>query len=159
MKFFPSDPYARAALVEMLGEMCESEDQVRWLVKEVRTKYPEWPGVYELRRLFCARFRPQDGIVVADSSGGVEGTYTFTLGPSQAWPPESKQIGGPQLKALPAGHVASASKALDAGVTLLVDVNGLRRSDAFSAPATAEEIAAAPAWLRRLEGYEDSPTR
>lgn len=65
MKFFPAgDDCARAALIEMLGEMCETEDQVRWLVKRVRSLYSEWPGDCELRACYCSRFTPLDGIRV-----------------------------------------------------------------------------------------------
>jgi len=62
MKFFPSDPAVKLALVEFFGDIAENEDQVRWLVKRVRTLYHEWPGEHELRAAFCSKFRPKDGI-------------------------------------------------------------------------------------------------
>ena len=62
MKFFPSDPAARAAIVETVGDMAENEEQVRWLTKRMRSMYAEWPGEIELRACFCSRFRPRDGI-------------------------------------------------------------------------------------------------
>jgi len=146
MRFFPSDLYARAALVETLGEMCETEDQVRWLVKRVRALYGEWPGEREMRACYCARFKPKDGIDV--------GSSVFLDGIPSENPERNREIEGPVLKQLPGGHVASEDPALDVAVALLVNVNSVARS--FTGPATAEEIAAAPEWLKRLEGY-DSP--
>lgn len=60
--FFPGDPAARAAIVETIADMAETEDQVRWLTKRMRQLYSTWPGEVELRACFCSRFRPRDGI-------------------------------------------------------------------------------------------------
>lgn len=151
MRFFPTEPAMRLALVETMGEMCETEDQVRWLVKRVRTLYSEWPGEREMRACFCSRFKSKDGIS-ADSTVFIDGLPSENLN-------RNLEIEGPKMKALPAGRIVTADKTLDARVAALAaHVNSLTGS-ANAAPATPEEIAAAPEWLRRIEGYEDPPTR
>jgi hypothetical protein len=62
MKFFPADENARVALVRIVCEMAENDDQVRWLVRRMLNLYNEWPGPRELRACFCSKFRPADGI-------------------------------------------------------------------------------------------------
>jgi hypothetical protein len=61
LRYFPSDESARLAIVRMIGEMAENEDQVEWLVRRVPDLYNEWPGPLELRALFCSRLKPKDG--------------------------------------------------------------------------------------------------
>jgi hypothetical protein len=62
MAFFPSDPEVRAALVTVLMDLIETEDQLDWLVNRALRLYAKWPGVAELRALYCSRFKPRDGI-------------------------------------------------------------------------------------------------
>jgi hypothetical protein len=62
MPFFPGDPDIRAALVAVLLEMVETAEQLDWLVKRAVPLYGTWPGVGELRALFCSRWKPKDGI-------------------------------------------------------------------------------------------------
>jgi hypothetical protein len=61
LRFFPSDESARLAIVRMVGQMAETEEQVRWLVRRTLDLHNEWPGPLELRAVFCSRFRPKDG--------------------------------------------------------------------------------------------------
>ena len=62
MAFFPSDPEVRAALVTVLMNLVETEEQLDWLVNRALRLYAKWPGVAELRALYCSRFKPRDGI-------------------------------------------------------------------------------------------------
>lgn len=62
LKYFPSDECAMAALVRQVGEMCQSEEQVDWLVNRMLKLYLEWPGMQEMRACYCSRHRPKDGI-------------------------------------------------------------------------------------------------
>ena len=64
MKFFPAGDEFRAALMEMLGEICETDEQVIWLARRMRNLYQEWPGSHELRACFCAKHSPKDGLEV-----------------------------------------------------------------------------------------------
>ena len=76
MRFFPSEPQAKSALVRMVCEMAQTNEQVDWLVRRALALYTDWPGPRELRALFCSRWKPADGIeaystvYIADESGG-----------------------------------------------------------------------------------------
>jgi hypothetical protein len=61
MAYFPGDPDIRAALVWALLEMIETEEQMQWLVSRALRLYTKWPGVAELRALYCSHYRPKDG--------------------------------------------------------------------------------------------------
>ena len=112
MKFFPADPPVRVALVQTMGEMTDDVDAVRWLVKKLRTELAEWPGEHEMRKIFCTRFRPLDGIVVAE---GEYGAYTFTLAPGQRWPKDA-QLPAPERKQLEAAPMCAESQAIVDGL-------------------------------------------
>ena len=62
MKFFPSDPAARSALMGIVMSMAWTDDQIEWLVKRALVVFAEWPGPMEIRALFCSRWKPADGI-------------------------------------------------------------------------------------------------
>jgi len=62
MAFFPGDPDIRAALVWALLEMVETEEQLDWLVRRALRLYGKWPGIAELRALYCSHWKPKDGL-------------------------------------------------------------------------------------------------
>lgn len=65
LDFYPSDIPARAAIVRLVGNMANSEEEVRWLIdRATGGMYKKWPGVAELRALFCSHFKPRDGYIV-----------------------------------------------------------------------------------------------
>jgi|SRR5271157_1397460 len=143
LPFFPNDEYVMIAICRLAGAMCHNEKEVRWLVDRMTSGiYAEWPGIQEMRACFCSRFPPRDGINAYSS------VYPDGI------PPENpKQLAGAELPALPEGHVASVDKSLDYAVQIATRCQ--EQKDAlFNQPATAAEIAAAPLWLRRLEGFE-----
>lgn len=102
LKFFPAGDYARMGILKLVCDMCETEDQVRWLVKRTIALHNEWPGPKELRAVFCSRHKPKDGIN-AYSEIFIDGV------PPEKLPALSS---GEQL-ALPPGHVATADVDLD----------------------------------------------
>ena len=61
LRFFPSDPVQVVAVGSLLESMCESREQLQWLVQQA-SRLSEWPGPGELRGMLCTRFRPADGI-------------------------------------------------------------------------------------------------
>jgi hypothetical protein len=61
MEFFPSEAGARGAIAAELGSMCESEAQAKWLAMRMVRLYSRWPGVIELRRVYCNSHPPLDG--------------------------------------------------------------------------------------------------
>jgi hypothetical protein len=62
MAFFPSDPDIRAALVTIFMEMVDTEEQLTWLVNRALRLYGRWPGLGEIRALYCSRWKPKDGV-------------------------------------------------------------------------------------------------
>jgi hypothetical protein len=134
MKFFPSDPDARAALCDAIEDYVTTDDQLDWLGRRAVKQFGEWPGPMELRALFCNTFQPRDGV----------NAY------SSIYPAE---IAGRKLKELPQGRVVTADLRADAAFKIALELQALKDSS-INARATPEEIAAAPEWLRRLEGYE-----
>jgi hypothetical protein len=62
MAFFPADPEVRGALIGLLMEMIETEEQLNWLVADSLKSFREWPGIGALRERYCSRYRPKDGI-------------------------------------------------------------------------------------------------
>ena len=62
LKFFPGDPDARIGIAEEIVSFASTADQVEWLVKKVSQVYKEWPGILEVRAVFCTRYKPADGV-------------------------------------------------------------------------------------------------
>ena len=62
MRYFPSDPNARGALMEFLVLICPHKESLEWLVSELVNKIGEWPGAAELRGLLSTRYMPADGM-------------------------------------------------------------------------------------------------
>lgn len=69
LKFFPTDEFAKAALVGLLCRMATEPAQLQWLSRTLMDNYTEWPGPQEIRAVFCTRFKPADGIE-ADLTAG-----------------------------------------------------------------------------------------
>jgi hypothetical protein len=164
MKFFPSDPAARAAVVETVSEMAETEDQVRWLTRRMRILYAEWPGEAELRACFCSRFRPRDGIT-RYSSVFPDGIPSERTAPPLALP-------GPR------GDVISADRQIEAAVGDLARARRLpqpidpmpqklpppliaeTRTQKFAAPVTQADVDREVAKLRdRLRAGTEAAAR
>jgi len=61
LKRFPVEDYARLALIKMVGEWTDSEDQVRGLVNEMLRSFDEWPGPKTFRQTFNRLYRPKLG--------------------------------------------------------------------------------------------------
>lgn len=63
LPYFPKDEYVMNALIRLCGSMCNTEDQVRWLVNRMTSGiYAQWPGVREMRACFVCRYKPKDGV-------------------------------------------------------------------------------------------------
>ncbi len=135
LKFFPSDAQARIGIAEQLAGMCSTEDQLRWLVRVVPTIYNEWPGVRELRGVFCMKFKPRDGIE-AVSESYPDGLSSEQLNPGQ------KQVAAAQRRALPPGEPVTADPEMQALVVAIAP----RR---HKVPAPPED------WVRLNPGETD----
>lgn len=62
LKFFPGDPGARGALMELLATLCPHREALLWLTDTLINRVGEWPGPTELRGLLCTHYRPADGV-------------------------------------------------------------------------------------------------
>ena len=62
MSFFPTGDEAQAALVRAVMKMVDTEEHLHWLTERALELYPRWPGIGELRALYCSRYRPKDGV-------------------------------------------------------------------------------------------------
>jgi len=64
LPFFPAgNESVLIALARLVGQMCRTEDEVRWLVDRMTSGiYSAWPGPQEMRACFCSKFRPKDGL-------------------------------------------------------------------------------------------------
>ena len=60
MPFFPGDVDGRIGIAEAMADMCETEDQARWLAKRMGILFSRWPGVKEMRAVYCSKYRPLD---------------------------------------------------------------------------------------------------
>lgn len=99
LKFFPTEPRARAGITRIVCEMVDPsnrvspEDQARWLVARIITLFNEWPGPKEMRAVFCSRFRPADGIeALPDMEKYPEGLPSDPALPPLLPPPPARQI-------------------------------------------------------------------
>jgi hypothetical protein len=140
MPFFPaSDVTARAVLIEELGSLCESDAHAEWLSLRLLQIFPkQWPGLSELRALYCKRFKPADGREV-ESAVFLDGFPTEDeLGKLQI-----EGLPEPKVKALP----PAASFLLEAGEPFTVDeelqalVKELAISTALPTPRQRRTIA------------------
>ena len=69
LRYFPNEPGAREAVMELLERMVESPEALRWLVRTMIDEVGEWQGPMELRGVYCTRFPPADGVEAWSSCG------------------------------------------------------------------------------------------
>jgi hypothetical protein len=65
LKFFPADPDARIGIAEQIAAMAVDEDQIRWLVARIPQLFTDWPGMLEVRAVFCTRYKARDSVEAA----------------------------------------------------------------------------------------------
>jgi hypothetical protein len=115
MAFFPGDIDTRAALIWALLQFVEFEEQLDWLVERGLKSYSRWPGLGELRALYCSRFRPKDGMEAYSE------VYQF------GFPHESRQT---SQKPLARERRVSADGGLDGETRRVANAKTLGRKDA-----------------------------
>ena len=64
MSWFPDGAGAKAALMGVLGKMCHDDASIVWLAETTAALHGKWPGLGEVRAIYCSRFRPKDGIEI-----------------------------------------------------------------------------------------------
>jgi hypothetical protein len=122
--FFPGESAARLIIAKEIQRICHSDADSLWLVdRMVRLFGDRWPGPAELRRVYCARRRPLDGIEAEGSS------ERYPDGIPSEKPKEPALLGaaaGP--KALPAGAVASGAQTVERAVLALAEAKNMNRT-------------------------------
>jgi hypothetical protein len=66
MNYFPPESGARIMIGDELRSMCRNPQEAFWLVRRMNRVYSRWPGIQEMRRLYCSAKIPLDGVI--DSS-------------------------------------------------------------------------------------------
>ena len=134
--FFPGDEVPRAMIANEIRKLCRSEEDVLWLVERMIRLYTRWPGVVDMRLVYCARRRPLDGIYPTLVSSE---TYPDGI-PAEFPAPE------PTPLLLPPGHAASADLQLEAAVSELAAAKRLPpEGRPFPAAIPTPKIAETPA--------------
>lgn len=62
MRFFPTEPAGRLAIVKSVAAMSGSEERACWIVDQMLALTNDWPGILEVRGVYCLRFKPADGV-------------------------------------------------------------------------------------------------
>ena len=127
MKFFPADEHARIGIAKQMASMCQSIEQAEWLSTRLQRLFSEgWPGVGEMRAVFCSKYRPLDGAEV-HSRVFLEGVPSEVPGRDDEMagylPATSKRL------QLAAGEVPviSASPSIQSTLEALREAKALRR--------------------------------
>src|SRR6266852_5020605 len=129
--FFPSSQdNAKGVVIEELVAMCDSDQQAQWLAARMGQVFKQWPGLGEMRALFCKRFKPADGHDVGSQLYADGFPSEAELGPLPIKglpappkplpiaPPKDRIVGGQRLIAT---ATASENASLD---TLVKDLAG-----------------------------------
>ena len=65
MNFVPKEEVERTEIAGELYEMVCDAQELDWLVREAPRRFRRgWPGIEEVRALYCAQFSPRDGVEV-----------------------------------------------------------------------------------------------
>ena len=62
MKYFPPGPGARSEVMALLAAMVDTPENLEWFRVTLRDHVSEWPGLGEIRAIYCSSKRPADGI-------------------------------------------------------------------------------------------------
>jgi hypothetical protein len=119
LEFFPTEAGARIRVGDELRAICGSLEEVYWLVTRVTRLYRKWPGLQELRLVFCAKYQPLDGLPAL----GISEAYPEGF-PSERPPaPEPKRLTGK-----PAPGEISAAASVEDTVRDLAEAKDLNRT-------------------------------
>ncbi len=119
LQFFPADADARFGIAEQISDFAGDLEQVRWLVRRVPKLHKDWPGILEVRAVFCSRYKPKDGIE-AYSAVYLDGI------PSER--EETPQISTKPVPQIASGEEVSNSPSIAATVSDLVRAKDLNRT-------------------------------
>jgi hypothetical protein len=125
--FFPTEAGARAVIANEIASMCESLDRAEWLAVRMIRLYRKWPGVIELRIVFCSKYQPLDALPEIGAS------EAYPDGVPSERPPEK----APALLRGREDVLISAAPSVEATVRDLAIKTDLKR---YGAPAKVRDI-------------------
>jgi len=74
--FFPQDDTSRKIIITEIALFCDDEEKLERWAREAMRYFSKWQGVGSLRALYCALYRPADGVypkvTYQTESGAVE---------------------------------------------------------------------------------------
>lgn len=132
LRFYPSEAAARGLIGEEIGSMCNSEAEAGKLVREMVRRYKEWPGLLEMRAVFCAIGDPRDGVMAISPT--VEEVREREIAAS------APQIACAPQRQLAAGEPVSASPSIAATLSDLVRAKDMNRVVRGALPAAVRDI-------------------
>jgi hypothetical protein len=103
LSYYPTDPGAHAAIMELLAKMCPSREALIWLVDAMVNRVGAWKGPAELRGVLCWRFTPADGVEASSSVPGftpADGEALTLERASQSTPPPYLISADPECRKL-----------------------------------------------------------
>ncbi len=108
LRYFPSreDVEGRLEVVKAVASMAGTWERSCWIIDQMLALTGEWPGVLEMRGVFCHRFRPADGkeatsAICPDDHIPAEQAVGFIPGKVPA------QLRDPRDRSLPPGEVGA----------------------------------------------------
>lgn len=98
LPFFPTKPAARSLIVAELADFCATFQQGLWLARRTVRLFKQWPGIVEMRAVYCSKYRAADGIE-ASSSVYPDGIPSENPAPLPRLPAPREMIEPPDLAA------------------------------------------------------------
>jgi hypothetical protein len=117
LPYFPAAEMARTMIGDAIGLLCRDGHACFELCREMIARYRQWPGVRELRIVYCALVGPP--LSGEDLQSAISEVYPDGFAPQKPYTPA--------LAALPAGHVATADDELDQAIQGAVKQLGMKR--------------------------------
>lgn len=111
LRFFPADREGRNAITKAVVAMAGSAERAVWIVDQVLAITNDWPGIAEVRGIFCLRFKPADGISWFSElcqSGQIPADKAISFTPQ----PALEAPRDPRDRSLPAGIAGDAVRAV-----------------------------------------------
>lgn len=73
MKFYPGGPGVRAEVLDLLTLLVRTAEDLEWFRRTLRDRVTEWPGLAELRAIYCTSRKPRDGVEAVSGLPGFTG--------------------------------------------------------------------------------------
>lgn len=120
LDFYPAKEDAdRLLIAEEIRSMVHSEEEAFWLVQRMNRLYRKWPGIIDLRMVYCSKFQPLDAI----ESTAQSQVYPDGIPSERQLAPQDQKYIGPGP-----GEAASAAESVSLTVEALVKSKSLQNA-------------------------------